>query len=162
METKGFFQFYNVLVSSFRFIWIPILCVFVHCKYVTLSMLGIDLRRQNLTSIDVRFRRIKSVTAMNGLKRCNAAAQGQTTITAYFSSEQLLLFAFERHRSGKCKRGGCATTDELTSQSEWLSSILTRSRRWPLASAGRRRLPLNAAITDKINENLINPGNVSG
>ena len=30
---------------------------------------GIDFRRQNLTSIDVRFCRLKSVPALKGLKR---------------------------------------------------------------------------------------------
>ena len=36
MKAKGFFQFeiiINVFVSSFRFIWIPMLWVYGHCKY---------------------------------------------------------------------------------------------------------------------------------
>ena len=59
METKGFFQFesiINVLVSSFCFIWIPMLGVYGHYKYFTLSVRGstLDVRiwrgRQILTS----------------------------------------------------------------------------------------------------------------
>ena len=53
METKGFFQFgiiINVLVGSFRFIWIPMLWVYTHYKYGNSYSAGIDFRRQNLTS----------------------------------------------------------------------------------------------------------------
>ena len=48
---KGLFQFeiiINVLVNSFRFIWIPMLWVYA-IKNISYSA-GIDLRRQNLTS----------------------------------------------------------------------------------------------------------------
>ena len=62
METKGFFQFeiiINVLVTSFRFIWIPILWIYGQYKYF-LSMRGPSLyvkiqrlyRRQILTYKD--------------------------------------------------------------------------------------------------------------
>ena len=64
METKGFFPFEiitNVLVISFRFFWIPmLLLVSGHCKHLLSFSAGIDFRRQNLTSMDVRFLRLKS------------------------------------------------------------------------------------------------------
>ena len=53
----------NVLVSSFRFIWIPRLWVYGHYKYFNSFIVGIDFIRQNLTSMDVR----KSVPALKGL-----------------------------------------------------------------------------------------------
>ena len=56
IATKGFYQFEiskNVLVSSFRFVWIPMLWVYGHCKYFYSYSARIDFRRQNrrLTSI---------------------------------------------------------------------------------------------------------------
>ena len=54
METK-FFLFdiiINVLVSSLRFIWIPVLWVYGHYKYFYSHSAGIDFGRQNLTSKD--------------------------------------------------------------------------------------------------------------
>ena len=51
-KQSGFFQFeiiINVSVSSFRFIWIPMLWVYGHYKYFTLSVRGPTLR-QILTS----------------------------------------------------------------------------------------------------------------
>ena len=54
----------NVLVSSFRFIWIPMLWVYGHYKYITLISVSIDFKRQNLTSTDVRFWRLKSIHAL--------------------------------------------------------------------------------------------------
>ena len=59
-ETKGFFQFelkINVLVGSFRFIWIPMLWVYGHYKYFTLSVWD---RLQMSESDVVRFWRLKS------------------------------------------------------------------------------------------------------
>ena len=53
MENNHFFQLeiiINVLVSYFRFIWIPILWVYDQYKYVYSYSAGIDFRRQNLTS----------------------------------------------------------------------------------------------------------------
>ena len=64
---KGFFQFLiiiNVLVSSFHFIWIPILWVYGLYKYFYSYGMGIDFRRQNLTSTDVRFWHLKSIPAL--------------------------------------------------------------------------------------------------
>ena len=58
----------NVLVSSFRFIWIPMLWVYDHWKYFDFFSAGIVFIRQNLTSIDVRFWRIKTVPVLKGLK----------------------------------------------------------------------------------------------
>ena len=52
-RSKGFFQFeniINVLVSSVRFIWIPILWVYDRYKYAYFYSAGIDFRRHNLTS----------------------------------------------------------------------------------------------------------------
>ena len=53
-ETKGFFQFEIIIKclagSSFRFIWIPMLRVYGHSKYVYSYSAGSDFRRQNLTS----------------------------------------------------------------------------------------------------------------
>ena len=57
METKAVFQFeiiINVLVSSFRFIRIPMLWVHDHCKYFNSYSAGTDFSRQTLTSTDVR------------------------------------------------------------------------------------------------------------
>ena len=60
---KGFFQFkiiINVLVISFRFIWIPVLWVYGHYKYFYSYSAGIDFRRQILTSkVDPRTERVK-------------------------------------------------------------------------------------------------------
>ena len=43
MDSKGFFQFeiiINVLASSFRFIWIPMLWVYAHFNFLILSVWG--------------------------------------------------------------------------------------------------------------------------
>ena len=66
---KGFFQFeiiINVLVSSFWFIWIPVLWVYGHHKYFYCA--GIDFSCQNMTSTNVRFWRLKLIPALWGLK----------------------------------------------------------------------------------------------
>ena len=57
----------NILVSSFRFIWIPMLWVFDHYKFFNFFSAGIVFIRQNLTSTDVRFWRIKTIPALKGL-----------------------------------------------------------------------------------------------
>ena len=70
MKNIGFFQFeitINVLVSSFRLIWIPMLWVCGHQKYFNSLSVGIFLIRHNLTSTDVRLWRIKTVPALKGL-----------------------------------------------------------------------------------------------
>ena len=69
METKVFFQFEiitNVLVSFSCFIWIPMLWVYGYYKSFYIYSAGVvdDLRRQNLTSTDVRFWRLKSIPAL--------------------------------------------------------------------------------------------------
>ena len=70
MEAKEFFQFeriINVLVSSFRFIWIPMLWVYSHyILFIFFSAVAI-YRRQILSSIDIRFWRLKTVPALKGL-----------------------------------------------------------------------------------------------
>ena len=61
----GFFQFeiiINVSVSSFWFIWIPMLWVYGHYKYVDSYSAAIDFSRQNLTLTDLRFCRLKSIS----------------------------------------------------------------------------------------------------
>ena len=74
METKGFFQFeiiINILVGSFRLIWIPMLWVYGHYKYVYSYSVGIDFTRQILTSKDdlcaVRVKNINQNELMPGL-----------------------------------------------------------------------------------------------
>ena len=85
METKGFFfQFkiiLNVLAISSRFIWLPLLWVYVHYKYFN-SLILIVFIRQNLTSTDVRFWRIKTVPALKEL-RSRVGLNGAYTNSAY-------------------------------------------------------------------------------
>ena len=67
---KCFFQFEIIIiifVSSLRFIWIPMLWVYDHYKYCYSYSAGIDFRRHNLTSTDVRFWSLKSIPALKGL-----------------------------------------------------------------------------------------------
>ena len=55
MEIKGFIQFeiiINVLVGSFWFIWIPMLWVYGHYKYVYFYSVGIDFSLQTSDSDD--------------------------------------------------------------------------------------------------------------
>ena len=65
LGSQSFFFYFeiiiNVLVSSFQFIWIPMLWVYCHYKYFYSYSAGIDFIRLNLTSVDVRFWRVKSV-----------------------------------------------------------------------------------------------------
>ena len=64
---QRFFRFeiiINVLISSLRFIWIPMLWVYDHCRYCYFYSAAIDFRRQNLTSTDVRFWRLKLIPAL--------------------------------------------------------------------------------------------------
>ena len=70
-KPKGFFQFdiiINVLVSSFWFILIHMLWFCGHYTFFNSFSAGIDFRRQNLTSTDVRFWRLKTVPALKGLE----------------------------------------------------------------------------------------------
>ena len=64
MKTKGFFQFeiiINVLVCSFRFIWIHMSSDYGHYNFGIFFSVSTVIRRQNLTSINVRFWRLKTV-----------------------------------------------------------------------------------------------------
>ena len=78
---RGFLQFeiiINVLFSSFWFIWIPMLWVYGHYKYFNSFSAGIVFIRQNLTSVDVIFWRIKMVPALKGfmsLQQLNMKSQ---------------------------------------------------------------------------------------
>ena len=58
---------FSALVSSFRFIWISMLRVYGHDLYFNYFSAGTVFIRQNLTSTDVRFWRIKTVPALKGL-----------------------------------------------------------------------------------------------
>ena len=67
---KLFLQFeiiLNVLIISFRFIWIHMLWVYDHYNYFNFFSAVIVFMSQNLTSTDVRFWRIKTVPALKGL-----------------------------------------------------------------------------------------------
>ena len=81
MGTKVFFQFTItkiVLVSYFRSIWIPILWFYGHYHFFNSSSADIVFRRHHLQSTDVRliilastyvrFWRLKTATALKGLK----------------------------------------------------------------------------------------------
>ena len=72
-EDQGvFFQFeiiINVLVSSFCFIRIFMLWVYGHYKYLSSFSANIVLIRQYMTSTDVRFWRIKTISPPKGLTR---------------------------------------------------------------------------------------------
>ena len=66
-KPKGYFQFesiLNVLVCFFWFIWMPMLWVYGSYKYVYSYSAGIVIRRQHLTSTDVRFWRLKLIPAL--------------------------------------------------------------------------------------------------
>ena len=54
----------DVLVSSFCFIWIPVLWVYAHWKYFNSFSVGTVFIRQNLPSTDVGFWCIKTIPTM--------------------------------------------------------------------------------------------------
>ena len=64
METKGFlFEItIHVLISFFCFIWIPMIWVHCHYKYVYSYSAGIDFRRQKLTSTTEYFTKRSCLT----------------------------------------------------------------------------------------------------
>ena len=67
---KGVFQLWiiiNVSVISFLFIWIPVLWVYGHYKYLNYFSAAIFFLRQILTSTDVRIWRKKTIPALKGL-----------------------------------------------------------------------------------------------
>ena len=72
-DQSVFFKFENIInvrVISFRFTWIPMLWVHGHYVYFYFyGAGGVDFRRQNLTSTDVRFWGLKSITALLGLNQ---------------------------------------------------------------------------------------------
>ena len=63
----------NVLVNSFRLIWLLMAWIYGHYIYFLFFIAGTVVIRQNQTSVDVRFWRIKTVPA-------------HTDCTVYFSS----------------------------------------------------------------------------
>ena len=70
-EQRCFFQLQIIIhasVSSFRFIWIPMLLVHGHYTYFYSDSAGIDFSRQNVTYVsDVSFWRLKTVPALKRL-----------------------------------------------------------------------------------------------
>ena len=77
-KPKGFSQFeitINFLVCSFSVIWIPMLWVYGHYNYFNSVSTGIDFIRQNPTSVDVRFWRMKTIPALKGLKWCRCSTR---------------------------------------------------------------------------------------
>ena len=69
-------NFVMVLVSSFRFFWIPMLWVFDHYKCFIFSVWG--------STIDVRIWRLKTVPALKGLKKCRiTVGSTYTTLTQH-------------------------------------------------------------------------------
>ena len=104
-ETNGFSYFeiiINVLILvlvSFIFIWIPI-------KYFNYFSAGTVIARQNLTSVDVRFWRVKTVPAMKGLIAVHLSSQIPRPTTSsgwklnwfvYFVSKIFLIFKRSIH-----------------------------------------------------------------
>ena len=88
---KVFLQFIiviNVSVSSFRCVRIPMLWVNDHLKYLNLKYLnfsaGTVFIRQNLTSTDVRFWRIKTVPALEVLEDTHIILFFWTHINVYY------------------------------------------------------------------------------
>ena len=76
-EKISFLQFYSrfnpnalalLVNSSFRFIWIPILWVYGHYKYLNSFSAEADVIRHGLASRYVRFWYIRTVPALKGLK----------------------------------------------------------------------------------------------
>ena len=55
---------FEIIINVINVIWIPMLCVYRHYKYLYSYSAGIDLRRHILTSTDVIFWRIKSMPAL--------------------------------------------------------------------------------------------------
>ena len=55
----------NILLSYFRFIWIPLLWVYEHYNLFNSFSAGIVFRPQNVTSTDVQFWRLKTIPALN-------------------------------------------------------------------------------------------------
>ena len=65
----------NVLISAFRFIWIPASWAYGHYKYFNSFRAVIDFGRQILTSLDVRFGRRKTVPMLKRLSQCELVMQ---------------------------------------------------------------------------------------
>ena len=68
-KPKGFFSTWNiihVLFRSFCFLWISMLRVYGHYKKHDFFSVGVNFRRQNLTSVDVRFWRLKTIPTLKG------------------------------------------------------------------------------------------------
>ena len=107
--TKGFFQFeivINVLASSFRFTWIPMLFVYGHYKCFYSYSAGIDFRRQNLTST---IWRLTSIPALEGLKNVYIRSKQQRCEQSLFPQNQYYLMI---KRNKACCQNGL--TDKLS------------------------------------------------
>ena len=82
----GFLQFeIYVLVSCLCFILIGLPMLWVYGYFNSFSA-GTVLRRQNLTSEDVRFSRLKTVPALKGLNDDEAKCDGRMIVTVALSA----------------------------------------------------------------------------
>ena len=115
---KGIFQFeitINVLFSSSRFIWISTLWVYGHYNLFNSFSIGTVFRRQNLTSIDVRFWRLKTFPALkwvnnwwfptfitfgyqvvvwlSGLMRQDDLHEPMRTTSAWFKEDGIIMYS---------------------------------------------------------------------
>ena len=93
-DQRVFFKFeitINVLFSSFWFIWIPMSWVYGRQKYVHAFSTGTVFIRQNLTSTDVKFWRIKTVPALKGLKLTSNIKPQRNTVVFHCNGPLILL-----------------------------------------------------------------------
>ena len=87
----------NVLVSFFRFIWIPVVWIYDHYKLFYSFSAVIYFRRQNLTSIDVRFWRFKSVPWNDDCRRCRCYSIITTKCVFKYSNFQMFRLKLNKH-----------------------------------------------------------------
>ena len=103
METKGFSQLIiikHILVNSFLYILIHMLLVYGYYKHFNSFSAGTVFMRRNLTSVDVRFWRIKTVPALKGLnmsvKSPNNFREFYVKMTLYYNIVELYVKAAAR------------------------------------------------------------------
>ena len=139
MQTKGFVQFeiiINVLATYFWFIWIPMLWVYDRNTYFTSFSAGIVFIRQNLTSTDGRFWRIKTVPALKGLIFCKTriflAIRVLHQIIILYFSMSLFIFTFQY----LCKIWVCQFWAHKFHFSSWVWSPVKRVNSIPWTNIG--------------------------
>ena len=105
----------NILVSSFRFVWIPMLSTTVIMgmrpwSFFYFFRAGIVFIRQNLTSTDVRFWRIKTVPALKYSKPVNTESEKKNM---YLKLSELLDSLLDKivHRQACDGDSGCDIID---------------------------------------------------